>query len=221
MSNSNEMIGETRYTDAGEYTIVVDLGGGGYGDNNIALYLGRAADGHHDMIASDNASMWVVGDDNDAVRNYEQWRTIAACCDVAPVIDEVRKIDGDLADWLDQRHDEACCVLRVGVRSNYDADGEDALDVYYPCMSGNVYDAIAEQWDNIYDDCVVSYGLGNEVIHLAQVDGDVRTIDGLQDLTADYYAAIYDRECGDGDCGDWEYYSADGRHLTGEEAFGA
>ena len=107
MSNHNEMIGETRYTDAGEYTIVADMGGGGYGDENITLYVGKAADGHHDLIASDNASMWVVGDENDAERNRAQWDAIAARCDVEPVIDEVRKIDADLADWLAARYDEA------------------------------------------------------------------------------------------------------------------
>lgn len=105
--NYNELIGETRYTDAGEYTIVADVGGGGYGDENVTLYVGKAADGHHDLIASDNASMWVVGDENDAERNRAQWEAISERCDVAPVIDAVREIDADLADWLATRYDEA------------------------------------------------------------------------------------------------------------------
>lgn len=107
MSNYNELIGETCSTDAGEYTIVAHVHDDGCCDESINLYVGRAADGHHDMIASDNASMWVVGDENDAELNRDQWDAIAARCDVAPVLDEVRKIDSDLADWLAARHNEA------------------------------------------------------------------------------------------------------------------
>lgn len=107
MSNYNEIIGETRYTDAGEYTIVALVHDDGCGDQSISLYVGRAADGHHDMIASDNASMWVVGDESDAERNRAQWEAISGRCDVAPVIDEVRKIDAELADWLTGRYEEA------------------------------------------------------------------------------------------------------------------
>lgn len=101
--------GPVKSTDAGEYTIVADVGGGGYGDENITLYVGKAvaADGNHDLIASDNASMWVVGNEDDHELNRDQWDAIAARCDVAPVLDEVRKIDAELADWLAARYEEA------------------------------------------------------------------------------------------------------------------
>ena len=94
-------------TDAGEYTIVALVHDDGEADNSISLYVGKAADGHHDLIASDNASMWVVGDDDDHERNRDQWNAIAARCDVTPVLDEVRKIDAELADWLAARYAEA------------------------------------------------------------------------------------------------------------------
>ena len=99
--------GPIKSTDAGEYTIVAHVFDDRNCDDSINLYVGKAADGHHDMIASDNASMWVVGDENDAERNRNQWDLIAARCDVAPVLDDVRKIDSDLADWLANRYDEA------------------------------------------------------------------------------------------------------------------
>lgn len=107
MNNWNEMIGETCCTDAGEYTIVAHIHDDGCGDQSINLYIGRAADGHHDMIASDNASMWVVGNEDDAKLNRDHWDAIAERCDLAPVLDEVRKIDADLADWLGARYQEA------------------------------------------------------------------------------------------------------------------
>ena len=107
MSNYNELIGETCSTDAGEYTIVAHVHDDGCCDESINLYVGRAADGHHDMIASDNASMWVVGNEDDAELNRDQWDAIAARCDVAPVINEVRKLDAELADWLAARYEES------------------------------------------------------------------------------------------------------------------
>ena len=111
MSNYNEMIGETRYTDAGEYTIVAHVHDDGNADESINLYVGKAADGHHDLIASDNASMWVVGDEDDAERNRDQWDAITKRCDVAPVLDEVRRIAAGLADWLGVRYHEARLAL--------------------------------------------------------------------------------------------------------------
>ena len=107
MSNYNEMIGESVATDCGKYEIVAHIYDDGCCDASINLYVGRAADGHHDLIASDNASMWVAGDAEDAERNRDQWREIEERCDVAPVLEEVRKIDADLADWLAARWTEA------------------------------------------------------------------------------------------------------------------
>lgn len=222
--NYNEMIGEEVYTDAGKYTIVAHVHDDPCTDESINLYVGKAADGHHDMIASDNASMWVVGDEDDASRNRDHWCTIAARCDVEPVLTEVRKIDGDLADWLADRYHDAQTAMVIVAKSEYD-NGDISNATVVNCTAADDYDAIAERWDDIDVDDIIVRGVGEiedlAAIHLVSVDGDTRTIDGLGDLNADYYATPYSTDEGDGDCGDWEYYSADGRHLASEEAFGA
>lgn len=221
MSAYNEMIDETVATDAGDYTIVAHVHDDGCCDESINLYVGKAADGHHDLIASDNASMWVVGDREDAGRNRDQWvEILERCPNIAPLLAEVRKIDADLADWLDDRYQEANAALVIVERRDYD-NGILGWSKVVSCSSHlkDVYDAISEHWDDIDVDDVIIRGVGDceEVLHLAAVTGDTRTIDGLGDLSAPYYVASYDRETGDGDCGDWEYYSADGRHLTDED----
>ena len=105
MSNYNEMIGETVITDAGEHEIVAHVYDDNCTDQSINLYVGRDAKGYYNLIASDNASMWVVGDENDASHNYDQWATIGDRYDAAR--DAIREVDAYLADWLDARRAEA------------------------------------------------------------------------------------------------------------------
>lgn len=223
MSNYNEMIGDKVYTDCGEYTIITHVHDDMCTGESVNLYVGKAADGHHDMIASDSASMWVVGNEDDAELNRDHWCTIAERCDVAPVIDEVRKIDADLADWLAARYNEAQTALVIIDRADYD-NGNTGDGAVVNCHIADIYDAIAERWSDIGADDIIVRGIGRiddlEALHLADVDSDTRTIDGLRDLVADYYVAPYSREEGDGDCGDWEYYALGGRRLTTAEAFG-
>jgi len=222
--NYNEMIGEEVYTDAGKYTIVAHVHDDLCTDESVNLYVGKAADGHYDMIASDNASMWAVGNEDDAGINRAQWCTIAARCDIEPVLAEVRKIDGDLADWLSDRYHDAQTAMVIVAKSDYD-NGDISNATVVNCTAADDYDAISERWNDIGVDDIIVRGVGEiediSAMHLAAVDGDTRTIDGLGDLKADYYASPYCTDEGDGDCGEWEYYSADGRHLSGEEAFGA
>lgn len=220
MSNYNEMVGETVMTDAGEHTILAHVHDDGCCDESINLYVGRDAKGYCNLIASDNASEWVVGDEDDAERNRDHWDMIESRCDVAPVLDEVRKIDAQLADWLGDRYREAVTALVIVKRADYDV-GDTSDCTVVKCSEGDDYDAISEAWDNIGIDDVIIRGLGDceVVLHLANVTWETRTIDGLEDLTAPFYVAGYDREYHDGDCSDWEYYAADGRRLTTEEAF--
>ena len=220
MNDYNEMIGESVGTDCGQYEIVAHVHDDGCGDTSVNLYVGMTEDGRHDLIASDNAGMWVVGDEDDAERNRYQWDVIASDCDVATVLDELRKIDADLADWLGYRYHEAETALVIVKREDYDAnDISDCLVVN--CKVKDDYDAITDAWDRIGVDDVIIRGLGDRevVMHLASVTNDTRTIDGLEDLYAPFYVSAYDREGGDGDCSDWEYYAEDGRRLTYEEAF--
>lgn len=93
-------------TDGGDYTLVAFIAAGGTGDAKIELYVGRAADGHHDLIVSDNASMWVVGDEDDAERNRAHWELINERVGEID-FDAIRAIDADLADWLEDRKAEA------------------------------------------------------------------------------------------------------------------
>ena len=104
--NYNELVGETRYTDAGEYTIVAHVYDDNCNDHSVNLYVGRhTTGGHCDLIASDNASMWVVGDADDAERNHYKWAVVGDRYDAAR--DAIRAIDADLVDWLDERKAEA------------------------------------------------------------------------------------------------------------------
>jgi hypothetical protein len=106
MNNYNDMIGKSVYVDGGKYEILVYINGGGYADEHIDLYVGRATDGHHDLIVSDNASMWAVGDEDDAERNREHWELITER--VGDIyFGSIRAIDADLADWLEDRKAEA------------------------------------------------------------------------------------------------------------------
>lgn len=111
MNNYNEMIGETIGTDCGDYEIVAHIYDDGCRDTSINLYVGKAADGHHDLIASGNASMWVVGDEDDADRNRGHWDLIAERVGEID-FDAIRAIDADLAEWLEDRKAEA--VVEVG-----------------------------------------------------------------------------------------------------------
>jgi hypothetical protein len=106
MNNYDEIFGETFPTDAGEYTIVAHIARGGEADKHIDLYVGRAADGHHDLIVSDNASMWIVGDEDDSERNQEHWKLITERIGEID-FDAIRDIDEDLADWLEDRYGES------------------------------------------------------------------------------------------------------------------
>lgn len=106
MSNYDEMIGEIVVTDCGEYEIVAHIHDDGSSDTSLNLYVGKYADGHHDLIASDSASMWVVGDEDDAERNHSHWELIANRVGEID-FDAIRIVDADLADWLEDRHGES------------------------------------------------------------------------------------------------------------------
>jgi hypothetical protein len=103
--NYNEMIGETVFTDGGEYEIVAHIHDDGCRDYSINLYIGKAADGHHALIASDNAGMWLVGSEDDANLNRSHWELIAERVGEID-FDAIRAVDADLADWLEARKDE-------------------------------------------------------------------------------------------------------------------
>ena len=218
MSNYNEMIGETVGTDCGEYEIVAHIHDDGCSDTSINLYVGRTADGHHDLIASDNASMWVVGDDNEAESNRAHWDLIAERIGDID-FDAIRAIDADLAEWLEERKAEAETALLIVDRTSYD-NGDMSDCQVVNCKTEDDYDAISEWWDIIGVGDIIIRGLGERerVMHLAEVTWETRTIEGMADVKADYYVASYSVGSGDGEVDQWEFYAADGRRLTDEEA---
>ncbi len=96
----------TCYTDCGEYTILAHIADGGEADERIDIYVGRAADGHCDLIATDNATNWLVGDADNAENNRAHWELIAERIGDID-FDAIRAIDADLAEWLEERKAEA------------------------------------------------------------------------------------------------------------------
>ena len=205
-------------TDCGEYTLIAHIATGGSADKQINLYVGRAANGYHDLIVSDNASMWVVGSEDNAENNRAHWELIAERIGEID-FDVIRAIDADLAEWLEERKAEAETALVIVERTSY--DNGDMFDCQVVnCEIEDDYDAISNWWDSIGVDDIIIRGLGERerVMHLAEVTCETRTIEGMADVKADYYVASYSVEDGDSDVDQWEFYAADGRRLTDEEA---
>ena len=174
MNNYNEMIGETCRTDAGEYTIEALVHDDGCTDQSINLYVGRAADGHHDLIASDNASMWVVGNEDDAALNHDHWAAIAKRCDVASVLAEVRNVDADLADWLRERYHEAWEMVAPLRKATSDEQQRliDANYAEYDVVDAEVI-AETENGAKLYRICRNQYAIEGETGEIiADLDGE-------------------------------------------------
>ncbi len=95
----------TILTDGGEYTVVKELERFTT-DKSIGLCIGRDADGHYDLIATDNASNWIVGDPDDAERNHNQFDVIEDA-GAAIDIDAIRAINAELADFVAERQQAA------------------------------------------------------------------------------------------------------------------
>lgn len=101
-------------TDCGDHTLVAFIAEGGDADAKIELYVGRDDDGYYNLIASDNASMWIVGNEDDAELNRKHWDLIAERIGEID-FDEIRAINSDLADWLEDRKDEAAVEVNYEV----------------------------------------------------------------------------------------------------------
>lgn len=99
----NYEVNDEIITDGGEYTVIAVIHYEGACDDSINLYVGRHADGHCALIATDNASSWVVGDEYDAQRNYILFDLLGDRID----IDAIRAVDTGLADWVKERQEAA------------------------------------------------------------------------------------------------------------------
>lgn len=116
---------DTYWTNAGHYTVIATIGPQDMTDDCHNLAVARHDDGHCDILVQDNATVWVLGDENDADRNAGQFATIAGSRDtdmdgpnlraeiaegveiVRGYIDDIRAVDADIADWIEDRADDA------------------------------------------------------------------------------------------------------------------
>ena len=101
--NTNYKIGDKVVTDVGEVEIYDVLTVGGEADGKIEIYEVVHADGHHEVAVSDNASVWVLGDEDDRRHNHEQWTVVDDVCGV-DWIDDV--VDAELREWINDRADD-------------------------------------------------------------------------------------------------------------------
>lgn len=94
---------DTIITDGGTYTVTTIISRLTT-DESIGLCVGRAADGHCDLIASDNARNWLVGDADDHEANHEQWAALVkAGIDLDNLIDTLTLVDQQLGDFAADR----------------------------------------------------------------------------------------------------------------------
>jgi len=206
-NNYSKEIGNTYYTDGGKYTIVSNITTGWDGhdvNSGIEVYIGRHTDGHNDLLVSDNASIWVVGSEDDAERNWAAWSEIETKCGILPW-GKISEIDADLADWLKDRRRDAVNAMHVGD------------DKIVNTREADIGRAIADRWYDIPSDVIIRRGLDpdnwDEEYHFASTSRDLpgtASWDMGDDDDVDYpdyYAAPWNEDEGDSaDCGNWEYY---------------
>ena len=130
-------IGEKIVTDNGT-GIVLASSIQGSSDACVNLYLVDFG-GHMDVVAQDNATNWVVGDESDMGRNYDMIDTIGAgrLSDFAETV--VRNHDGNLRDWI---------VDRIA-----DAKAYKNMSVWFTCDDLGHVGAHGVTYATAYDDC--------------------------------------------------------------------
>lgn len=102
---TDSLYGRDVMTDAGLFVALRRLNDALNRDEDVRVYEAMSlADGHREVLASDNASCWIVGDENNAEVNRSHFALLAKhdvrWCEI---------IDGELADWIEDRRAEAGC----------------------------------------------------------------------------------------------------------------
>lgn len=208
----NYVINDKIFTDGGEYTVIAIIRFEGSCDNSINLYVGRHADGHCDLIATDNASNWIVGDEDDAQHNYDHFDLLGDRVD----IDAIRAVDAALADWIAERQEAAEKTILVA-RTEDDCyqNWWYVVAAVDPCR--DMRDVIEDIWEDIPVDGYIRRGIGDdaEIWHFFAATDDLpgrAEWDG--EGYPDYCAAPWDaEEKDDADCGNWGYYTDDGKRI--------
>ncbi len=160
-------IGDIVSTDKGEYTIKAQIAHGGDDGNDLAdeddeadeegdcyddhieVYVGRHnKGGHYDLLVMDDDGIRVVGDDNDASCNWEEWSEIETACGELDW-KGISNVDADLVGRLQDRRNEARLALRITPLCS-DSCGKSTT---LPSTAENIGEAIAEAWMRIpWDD---------------------------------------------------------------------
>ncbi len=214
-------LGEIEGTDGGDYQIIADIDEGGDGDERIQVYVGRHLElGRCDLLACDNASCWVVGDEDNHGRNRDQWDILEERCGRID-LEAVRLVDADLADWLTDRRKEAEGAIAVyGCERDY-INGNQSCE-YYKYIAADadtdIKDVVREHWDEIPCGAIIERGIGDdkELYHLGSIN-DVSSVDGMPKIGVECYLAQWDEEYGDAVADEWHYLSADGVDMDDED----
>lgn len=160
LDDDDHLYGEVVITEGGDYIAVRRLDGG-IGSACTAVYEAiSVTDGHHDVLVSDNATVWVLGDEDDPKRNAEMFATIK---DIHVYWTDIE--DCDLSDWIEARRAEAeaysskCAELAaalaeyLGGASQATAlagtrwEGDDDVDLAQYCADYNLSAEWAEEAD--------------------------------------------------------------------------
>lgn len=91
----------------GRYEVIRDCGDYGTGNGKYSVWVGLRSDGQYDMLVSDNGSVWVLGDPDDADSNRKEWQVATAGVDADVLIAYGREADAALGNWLEDRWAEA------------------------------------------------------------------------------------------------------------------
>ncbi len=161
-------IGDIVSTDKGEYTIKAQIAYGGDDSNDLAdeddeadeegdcyddhieVYVERHNKrGHYDLLVMDDDGIRVVGDDNDASCNWEEWSEIETACGELDW-KSISNVDADLVGRLQDRRNEARLAFRFPPSSD-DHDSEALCST-----AGTIGEAIAEVWTQIPWDVIES-----------------------------------------------------------------
>lgn len=206
-------LGEQVATDGGDYQIIADIADGGEGDRCITVYVGRHLKlGHCDLIARDNSSYWVVGNEDNHGRNRDQWDIIEERCGRID-LQAVRLVDADLADWLADRRKEAEWAIAVyGSEQDYIGGNKSCDDYEYIAADADtdIKEVIREHWAEMSYG-IIERGIGDDKAfwHLGAIGCD----NAFWHLGAMAYLAPWDEDDGDGDADEWHYLSADGADI--------
>jgi hypothetical protein len=104
-------------------------------DSDVNVYEVEHADGHHDVMASDNGSVWIAGDENNSDVNQSQFEQIVKANGESVLWDEIE--DDDLREWIADRRKEykdyAEVIDAVNRISSLSADTYDGRIVIAVC----------------------------------------------------------------------------------------